>query len=378
MTLSLALLVCATLLFNLAVAFQQENAHYHALRIPSGTTTYQDYLEPSVMTKVTKHLLHGGASVGFTANTLRETNSSFSFLAYHKTGNFLARDLKQVLYDLEIHPREKKGHVEFDLSSARRCDVSLTACASFETVTLIYAPELSCISVPTCNSIIHFVRDPANWALSFYRYHSQSPVTEEWTNESPDVCKPFEHFQNNKKLGTAGLSILGRAQAQCQMVWSPNHTFHAQLSKLPEMEAVQLSTFFLLFGNDPVHVPGGLRPVGGDMLRMVANAQTLDHAEVPVFNLWMDDMKQRPRVTIRGMTHFLCKHSAAWDCKTITEKVVEGQEKSLKQNANHITSSDSAEETAKLAELNAHPLLGSVYSWVRQKMLRETDRKSVV
>ena len=49
-----------------------------------------------------------------------------------------------------------------------------------------------CACVPSCNIVVHIVRDPASWAISSYDYHRQHPTPEAWVKHAKPMCA-FKH-----------------------------------------------------------------------------------------------------------------------------------------------------------------------------------------
>ena len=104
-----------------------------------------------------------------------------SFLHYHKTGHDLSRVLARgvsstLAIDLTVaHHQPKRGRFDSELSCSGRDEVQVWT-----------APELfpRVAPVPSCNIVVHMVRDPASWAISFYDYHRQDPTPEAWVKHA--------------------------------------------------------------------------------------------------------------------------------------------------------------------------------------------------
>ena len=153
------------------------------------------------------------------APVLRENLTSppsshrISFLHYHKTGHDLSRVLASAVSStLAIHTTESH------LKKRKRSDNELS-CSGRDEVQVWTAPELfqRIAPVPSCNIIVHMVRDPASWAISSYDYHRQDPTPESWVKHAKPACT-FKH-RNGWNASTEVLGLdsetVGQLVAAC-------------------------------------------------------------------------------------------------------------------------------------------------------------------
>ena len=231
-----------------------------------------------------------------------------SFLHYHKTGHDLSRVLASAVSStLAIH--KTKSH----LKKRKRSDNELS-CSGRDEVQVWTAPELfqRIAPVPSCNIIVHMVRDPASWAISSYDYHRQDPTPESWVKHAKPACT-FQHRKGwNASTEVLGLDseTVGQLVAACTALVQPGKTYWQHLRNLTEADGLRLMAFFNIFGTD-----GGFRwrfSDGGDLTRSAANAlsfravaATPDVMPPLVANLWMDVVIQDLAVAMAGLADFL-------------------------------------------------------------------------
>ena len=308
-----------------------------------------------------------------------------SFLHYHKTGHDLSRVLaRAVSSTLAIN--KTMSH----LKKRKRSDNELS-CSGRDEVQVWTAPELfqRIAPVPSCNIIVHMVRDPASWAISSYDYHRQDPTPESWVKHAKPACT-FEHRKGwNASSDVLGLDseTVGQLVAACTALVQPGKTYWQHLSTLTEADGVRLMAFMNIFGGE----------LGGDLTRSAANALSFRAAAATpdvmpplVANLWMDAVVHDLAVAMAGLADFLvsslgrdASHRAG-ESRRLAEALVERlgsalvtaqeadfQKKSSRSGSSHVTSNttsiDAQTRKARLtASLYDDALLGPVYrQWCR-------------
>ena len=240
---------------------------------------------------------------------------------YHKTGAALVLELMRLLHD--YHAGITPGHVAqaFRQRCATRLPSELTACRA--DVVRWSSPELVCSANLTCyTSVVHLLRDPARWAISAYDFHRKSPPTEEWVTKSQDLCAPSQaQLYAESLLGDDGLAAARRACAALVngaaggvfsglLGGGSRRSLYDLLHTLPERDGIRLMALFGVLGGDRLP-PDSFG--GGDLVRMAANARRLRAGGRRVFNLWMDDVLERPSTTLSSLAGFFAAAAAAAD-----------------------------------------------------------------
>jgi hypothetical protein len=338
------------------------------------------------------HMLALLAALVANAPVLRENLTSppsshrISFLHYHKTGHDLSRILARgVSTTLAMHLT--KAHHQL---KRERFDSELS-CSGPDEVQVWTAPELfqRVVPVPSCNIVVHMVRDPASWAISSYDYHRQDPTPEAWVKFAKPKCA-FKH-RNGWNMSAEVLRLdamtVAKLMAACKALVQPGETYWQHLSTLPEWDGLRLMAFMNILGGDN-HVSAG------DLTRSAANALSLKRAASAtpdvtpplVTTLWMDEVLHDLKATMAGVADFLVsslRSGAGQDeeRRRLTEALVQRLASALvtaqttsyqkKSNGSHVTSLltdiDAQARKARLAaSLYNDTLLGPVYrTWSR-------------
>lgn len=191
----------------------------------------------------------------------------------------MRHDLAQLLIH-GVHRRLGSALDASRESSKRACLCSPIHCAGPQRIMLWVAPEIwlreerGVQPVPPCVAVVHMVRDPARWALSFYDYHrqKQQPRDERWVYRyRPRCALPHEQYQ--RALEPFGLSaeLLNATLAACRaLVWA-DRSLHEHFSplRLSEPDGARLAAFMNVLSGPH------LVEAGGDMLRAAVNALAL-------------------------------------------------------------------------------------------------------
>ena len=246
------------------------------------------------------------AAPGAAANTMPH----LVYLSYHKTGYELSEVLRKAT---------KSGmHLGKGVSSpTRNCLCEQLDCGEESTVVRWHAPELvpRQSPVPPCYVIVHMVRDPARWTLSFYDYHRQTPGPEKWIEEKPPKCALAQR-EHAAMVGLEGtllaetLSACGRLIAQS----GERSSLATHLHQLPELDGLRLMAFMNTLGSSPT----------GDLLRSAANAIALrrktssggdrssdgGYRRPQVLTFWMDTMVSEPEAAFAELGDFVVRHMA--------------------------------------------------------------------
>ena len=234
---------------------------------------------------------------------------------YHKTGHVLTRTIGSVLL----------GNLLLFSPNASRYSLGLYGkrCRSFgsqcpwtcgqlrwldvlpqDRLVIVTAPELACVgvSIPSTHRVVHFVRDPARWAISAYDYHRQDPTPEAWVEAFPgngtfEICRlpalPY-HAILDRELANATLQM-------CHDLYRSTETLHQHLQRLREDEGVRLMALFGVLG------AGAGWHWEGDMLRMAMNARALQPLaeQGRVHTVWLDEVVQNPEAVFERLARFL-------------------------------------------------------------------------
>ena len=255
------------------------------------------------------------------AATASATTMRVLLVNYHKTGAALVLELMRLLHD--YHAGITPGHVAqaFRQRCATRLPSELTACRA--DVVRWSSPELVCSANLTCyTSVVHLLRDPARWAISAYDFHRKSPPTEEWVTKSQDLCAPSQaQLYAESLLGDDGLAAARRACAALVngaaggvfsglLGGGSRRSLYDLLHTLPERDGIRLMALFGVLGGDRLP-PDSFG--GGDLVRMAANARRLRAGGRRVFNLWMDDVLERPSTALSSLAGFFAAAAAAAD-----------------------------------------------------------------
>ena len=114
--------------------------------------------------------------------------SHVAFIHYHKTGHDLSRLLQRALVSvLNVtsvmeQKSEKRTCLCEELPCPRRGVAPGTVIWTAPDLVLRPGP------LPACYRVVHLVRDPARWSLSFYDYHRQVPTPESWVHSMRPEC----------------------------------------------------------------------------------------------------------------------------------------------------------------------------------------------
>ena len=323
-----------------------------------------------------QHNGHEGAAGAPSRPTLEHL---ISFLYYHKTGHDLSRTLARVVSSMLTGDKGKFG---FPYHYKRQRFSADHSCPEGGKVSVWPAPELFPLApLPSCNIVVHMVRDPALWAISAYDYHRQDPTPEHWVKVYKPSCsfKHREGWTNSSTVLGLDAKTLTRLMKACNALVKPGKTYWEHLNILTEADGVRLTAFMNIFG-------GEATAAFGDLTRSAANGLSL-RGTLNV-NLWMDEVMSNLEPAMKSLANFLVSSLGRDNeyqeerrrltrtlLEQLTSALVTAQEvnygtKSRSSNK-HVTSSttDVKVKTRKArlaANLSSDALLGPVYrQWSR-------------
>ena len=225
------------------------------------------------------------------------------------------------------------------------------------------APTLACVPpgvVPSCFDVLHFVRDPATWAVSAYDYHRQIPTPERGLIERvrPMCLEPPAYFRFRHDYSRTAVRA-------CHQIFDANHSLYHHLLTLPEYDGVKIMALRNILSES-----GGVEDAGGDLLRMVSNALILSqHPTRRIHNVWMDELKARPEAVLSALLDFVGARSS-----NLLDALLSKQTKEI-STSKHVTNRPSNMPNATripelIRELEAdddigpiHIIARSVFTW---------------
>lgn len=323
---------------------------------------------------------------------LAAINQGIIFIPYHKTGHNLVRVLIETTHKVLNLP-VRHGHAKH-----RVCCPSF-ACPSAGYTSEWFAPDLalSPVPVPPCFAIVHMVRSPASWALSFYDYHVQDPTPEKSVETAKPVCELAHPPEYMDALPGLRAGWVGDAVAACQAIVerNPHHSILQHLRTLPETEGLRLAVLLNLFRDSRVH-RNGLPAGNGDMMRAAANQVTIERRQgevaaasatpldsrARVTTIWMDETIGAPEATMTQLAAFLidavgeatAKNNAS-QVASLASQLLSDQAQSFAKasKGNHVTGGGhgrnpnaTVERRARLiAGLEADPIFAEAFAWWR-------------
>lgn len=186
------------------------------------------------------------------------------------------------------------------------------------------APTLACLppgTVPSCFQVLHFVRDPATWAVSAYDYHRQVPTPEPGLIERVrPMCLPPPAFYN------LGHEQSSRAVQACRKIFDDHQSLYYHLLTLPENDGVKLMALRNILGETG--------KFGEDLLRMVTNYRILRQDPARrILNVWMDELKARPGAVLSDIVDFVGARQSS-----LLKLLMEEQTSRMSSTSNHVTS----------------------------------------
>ena len=240
--------------------------------------------------------------------------------------------------------------------------------------------------VPSCVGVVHMVRDPARWALSFYDYHRQvqQPRDERWVHRYRPRCTlPYKQYQ--RALEPYGLTsrLLNATMEACRALVWPNRSLHEHLLRLSERDGARLSALMNVLSGPK------LVEAGGDMLRAAVNALTFRAMSLAVLDWRLDDAMANLNDSMAALAHFLVGTSNHTLADELASDLVHAEQASLSRQKTskgpkHVTSILSSDErkAALLASLESDPVLSELFAVFRRALaaspsvpLRETDSR---
>ena len=292
------------------------------------------------------------------------TDRQIAFLSYHKTG----WELTNILMNAIRHPLSLHGH-NFDRSGGshwRTCLCDDLTCAGekrrahkWHAVDLAPRPT----PLPACFVVVHMVRDPARWALSWYDFHRQQPPPEGWIHSHAPNCTTIVSHDESARLVGVGGDLLEAAMLACATLVDPSHSYYAHLRAYDEDERAGLRSMALLHVLDT--------QLRGDLLRAAANAVTLRRTLGPerVLTVWMDQIVAEPEASFGRLATFLVGVDvpAVAQSAAVASALLEAQAAAFGSKAcssSHVTSShSSANRKAELtATLETDAVLAPIYA----------------
>ena len=295
------------------------------------------------------------------------------FILYHKTGFVLSKLLESITRSETDAPKGWSPPSRKCLCSKRlSCESGELDVARWDAPELLLSPA----PVPSCYYVVHMVRDPARWALSFYDYHSQTPTPEAWADESQrhPHCGP-KSAEFAEALGLRE-PLLGAAIAACEELTHPGRSYVQHMRMLPESDGLRFTAYMNLWGNN-----GQV----GDMLRSAANAVALRQrgAEARVLTFSMDEMASAPETAFGQLAAIVADaagrpgDSSAW-VQQLADTFAEAEAAEYAKKSKtkcvlrqcHMTSGSSASALARKANLtkilNNDPVLGPIFELWRR------------
>lgn len=230
---------------------------------------------------------------------------------YHKTGFLAVEDLLDVLDDgAMIHGRQCRTTSD-DSRAAVEASRVQHWCDSCSVLNW-WSPDMTYVSPERfgqkCfSAVMHFVRHPALWIVSFRDYHSQIPLPhgEGWSLQVRDLCKKQPAFEATYNL----VPEIDALHTDCNERFNTGkgHSLYSLLKTLPEHEGLRLSLYFLLFGGEIYERSVGekhdRRIVGGDILRAAGNTDWFGRLGAHVINVDTDELVLHRHATISGAMH---------------------------------------------------------------------------
>ena len=325
--------------------------------------------------------------LAYLAPSSAETGYNVAFVKYHKTGHRLSAVLQRA-----VHHVLSDVHTDFrDAWPKRQCfpggQAQKLKCT--RQISALTAPELVCTTngdLPTCFKIVHMVREPQIWAVSFYDYHRQKPPPEHWEDQVRPSCRLPQALQSLyvQALEPFGLTtaLLDAAIRTCDALVHGNKTYLEHMRMLPEADGVRFMAYMNILDAQTTLA-------GADVLRSAVNAVLLRNHHV--FDLYMDDVLEDLSGSMARLASFLANDSfvansstrATTDANSATQaKVDKGIAERLKasfilyqkQNfasaaqGNHITSFNisSDHKAVLMSHLEQDPVLAAIAaSWRR-------------
>jgi hypothetical protein len=323
------------------------------------------------------------------------------FIHYHKTGSYLARQLKNAILNPSLGLEEGKRlpHLQAPPSSLHQAPfpqhnpLSLKKgvdhapgtnkrtciCQAFNcdernetsSIDIWTAPDLSLRlePLPPCYAYVHMVRDPARWTLSFYDYHRGEPG-ERWDKKYVPICS-LAHAGYAAALSLTK-PLLNATVAACAALVTPGWSLNQHLRRLPEADGLRLTGLLNILG-------GGISEATGDLARSAANLRTLrssKNSAVRFINVFMDDFIAEPRVPLAEIAEFVvdltlgdetqARRSAA--NTSLANRLVQQQTAKLSNPTGHMTTFRRSrdEKEALLRRHESDPVLAPTYlAWRR-------------
>ena len=311
------------------------------------------------------------------------------FIQYHKTGSKLSIVLMKAVAKV----------LNFTVAPLQQSKLKRACCPSFDctgrlarSVQKWAAPELilSPAPMPPCHTVVHMVRDPARWALSWYDYHMQQPTPERWVEQVKPVCDLAHSEYKDAPFGLRA-GWVNNAIAACRAIVErrPSFSVLQHLRALPEMEGIRFASLLNLLGVSS-------HDAGGDLMRSAANQVTIERRQgeaaaatsappgsrARVATLWMDEVVDAPEVAMPRLAAYLVDAvgettpaDAATLVGSLVSQLVSNEALSFKHasNGNHVTSHRSVgNQTASLkrrarlvAGLEADPIFTEAFAWWR-------------
>ena len=287
-----------------------------------------------------------------------------AFLSYHKTG----WQLTNTLMNAVRHPLSLHGH-DFSRSGGEHwrtclcddfaCDGEPRRAHKWHAVDLAPRPS----PLPACFVVVHMVRDPARWALSWFDFHRQQPPPEGWIfTHGPNCTKILSNDESARLVGV-GPGLLDAAVLACSRLVDPSHSYFEHLRSYDGDERAGLHSMALL------HVLDNM--LRGDLLRAAANAVTLRRTLglERTLTVWMDAIVAEPEASLGRLASFLVGVDvpAVARSAAVASALLEAQEAAFGSKAcssSHVTSShSSADRKAELtAALEADAVLAPIYA----------------
>jgi hypothetical protein len=213
------------------------------------------------------------------------------FLHYHKTGHDLSRILATRAFREEQFVKFKRSKPASAVVEAQR-----QPSTSDSKISVVAAVDLTKHWDQLLDTqVVHFVRDPLDWVLSAYLYHSQRPIPRperRWITRSQgtDAC-------NVTRGSSSLLSMAGLLQIStcCRSLTDASIGLAEQLSRLSEKDGVRLEAARGLLGSDH-----------GDLALMAQHLEVSRNSSAKVLTLFLADFTTT-KETFQASARTLCK-----------------------------------------------------------------------
>lgn len=180
-----------------------------------------------------------------------EENKLLLFLHYHKTGHDLSRILATQAFHVPYIKFKRSSSIDHVIATAAQN-------VSNSTIFMVAAVDLGTqwkdwqLLSNRHVKIVHFVRDPLDWTLSAYLYHTQRPIPREerkWINRQNSSCNGRKVQQHSHILSNDTLYDIERLCRNLTAL-SAKKSFASQIAALSEHNGLRLEASRGMLGSD--------------------------------------------------------------------------------------------------------------------------------